>query len=272
MPGTPDARSVADQAFHDVTAELYDAALLPVFGVFSSLVVERMLDRLAASAPVGRALDVGCGTGAVALRLAERGLRVDGIDHSTGMLAVAEREARARGVADRVTLHTGDLRELPFPDATFDVVSCHGVLHHLDDLRAPLAEMVRVLRPGGWFSTAEPCLGTVPTVAAWDALRRGRAALRRGHTDVPAPVPQPAEHDVLPEDFEDEHEEGPLDAQVLLRTLRDLGLEPHPEYWTSFAGMHHRSLRTQRLLLRELTRPWRHRRGNIVFVLAQRRG
>jgi len=269
MPGARDAHSAADATFHNVTAAVYEARLMPIFAVFFPLVIDRQLDALAAGARGGTVLDVGCGTGAIALRLAERGLRVHGIDHSAGMLAMAEQEARRRGLQDRVTFELGDARELSFDDASFAGVACHGVLHHLTDIRPPLEEIARVLCPGGRFSTAEPCLGSPPTEPLWNGLRKAVALTRRR---PPPSAPAPASTDDPPADFVDEHEEGHIDANLLLATCWEVGLKPRAEYWTRFEGMHYRPPRTQALLNRELTRPWRHRRGNLVFVVAERAG
>lgn len=96
--------------------------------------------------PRGPALDVGCGTGALAARLAELGYDMVGVDPSEGMLRVLEektsgvRAVRASGLA------------LPFPDDSFDLVLSVAVMHHIaaaDDVRRTLAEMVRVTRRGG---------------------------------------------------------------------------------------------------------------------------
>jgi SAM-dependent methyltransferase len=96
--------------------------------------------------PRGTALDVGCGTGALAARLAAAGYDMAGADPSPGMLAVLrERTSQVDAVEAPGTA-------LPFPDGRFDVVLTVAALHHIadpDDVRRTLAEMVRVARPGG---------------------------------------------------------------------------------------------------------------------------
>ena len=96
--------------------------------------------------PRGSGLDVGCGTGALAVRLAAAGYAMTGVDPSAGMLAVLR--ARAPEVHAQVASGTA----LPFADGTFDLVLCVAVMHHIAEraaVRATLAEMVRVVRPGG---------------------------------------------------------------------------------------------------------------------------
>ena len=87
-------------------------------------------------------LDAGCGTGEFAERVArETSATVEAIDLSSRMVALTS----ARGVR----AHLGDIHSLPFSEGTFDVAVANWVLHHLDDLDRGLAELARVLRPGG---------------------------------------------------------------------------------------------------------------------------
>jgi S-adenosylmethionine-dependent methyltransferase len=94
------------------------------------------------------ALDVGCGTGEIAVRLAHLGMRVTLLDSSPAMLNIANRTAEEAGVGDRVVLQPGDATRLPtlFPDASFDVILCHNVLEYLDDPTAVLCGAARLLR------------------------------------------------------------------------------------------------------------------------------
>jgi SAM-dependent methyltransferase len=90
-------------------------------------------------------LDAGCGAGPLAEALRERGAVVSGFDSSTTMIDLA----RQRLGAD-TDLRVADLdAPLPYPDAAFDDVVCALVLHYLPDWTGPLAELRRVLRPGG---------------------------------------------------------------------------------------------------------------------------
>lgn len=93
-------------------------------------------------------IDVGTGTGFVAAGLAGRAAGVVGIDNSPAMLAVARDNLEALG-ADNVTLLDGEVDALPLPDDSVDVAVANMVLHHAPDPGAMLAEMTRVVRPGG---------------------------------------------------------------------------------------------------------------------------
>lgn len=94
-------------------------------------------------------LDVGAGTGDLTLELLRRGARrVIALDLTPAMLAAGRAKALAAGVAAAQWV-AGDALRLPFEDATFDAVTNAFVLRNLADLHAGLAEMTRVLRPGG---------------------------------------------------------------------------------------------------------------------------
>ena len=99
------------------------------------------LSLLTAAAPA-RLLEVGCGTGALAARcVAELGCEVVALDASAEMVHATQ----ARGIHAM----TGDVQELPFPDGAFDCAVAAWMLYHVPDLDRGVAELARVLRPGG---------------------------------------------------------------------------------------------------------------------------
>jgi S-adenosylmethionine-dependent methyltransferase len=95
-----------------------------------------------------RALDVGCGTGATALRLARLGIHVTLLDSSSQMLDLAMRNLGEAGVADKIELKHGDAAGLIslFGAASFDLVLCHNILEYVEDPVAILRSAARVLR------------------------------------------------------------------------------------------------------------------------------
>jgi demethylmenaquinone methyltransferase/2-methoxy-6-polyprenyl-1,4-benzoquinol methylase len=131
----------------------------------------------------GAALDVCCGTGDLALELARRAGpdgRVVGLDFSAPMLALAEAKSRDAGAA--VTWVQGNALELPYGDGEFDAATVGFGARNVVDLEGGIAEMARVVRPGGrvvvleittprrpplswfyavWFDRIVPVLGTV---------------------------------------------------------------------------------------------------------------
>jgi demethylmenaquinone methyltransferase/2-methoxy-6-polyprenyl-1,4-benzoquinol methylase len=98
----------------------------------------------------GRVLDVATGTGLVAAELVRRGFTVTGLDQSAEMLEVARR--RFDGAVDLVEASAEDL---PFDDAAFDHVTVTYLLRYVDDPGATLAELARVVRPGGVLASLE---------------------------------------------------------------------------------------------------------------------
>ena len=104
-----------------------------------------------------RILDAGCGSGPLSAALRDRGAIMTGFDSSAAMLKLARRR-----LGDDADLQLADLgRPLPYPDAAFDDVVASLVLHYLGNWTAPLAELRRVLKPGGRLiaSVMHPLLG-----------------------------------------------------------------------------------------------------------------
>ena len=107
---------------------------------------KRELTRNLAESPL-RVLDVGCGTGAMALLFAEMGHQVTGVDLSEGMMAKAREKAHAQKLS--IKLKTGDAEHLPFNDGSFDVVVNRHLLWTLPHPQIALKEWHRVLKKGG---------------------------------------------------------------------------------------------------------------------------
>jgi S-adenosylmethionine-dependent methyltransferase len=95
-----------------------------------------------------RALDLGCGTGAAAVRLAQLGIHVTALDCSAAMLDLAQRAALEAQVAEKVVVKHGEAAQLAslFPARSFDVILCHNVLEYVDDPEAVLRDAARALR------------------------------------------------------------------------------------------------------------------------------
>lgn len=138
----PGAGAMLGTNFDDVAAE-YDESL-PGYVVAHYLA--KRLSFIQQHTRPGKALDVGCGTGQLARRVAAAGYDVTGLDPSRGMLSVMQRSDQ--GVAGV----TGSGMSLPFASETFDLTYCIAVMHHVaapERVRRTLTEMARVTKPGG---------------------------------------------------------------------------------------------------------------------------
>lgn len=135
------------------------AAYEDFMGVWSRSAGDAFLDWLAPPAGL-RWIDVGCGNGAFTQTLIERcaPTSVDGIDPSEGQIAYA----RERGATRAARFRQGDAQALPAPDATFDAAVMALVIFFVPDPAKGVAEMARVVRPGGSVSAY-----------AWDILGAG---------------------------------------------------------------------------------------------------
>ena len=130
--------------------------------------------------PGDRVLDFGCGPGTISVGLAravEPG-ELHGVDMEETQIEIARAAAQAGGHAN-ATFHVGDVTALPFEDNFFDAAHCHAVLMHVPDTRAVLAEVKRVLKPGGIIAGRELFVsssflepGGHDVDSAWDTFAR----------------------------------------------------------------------------------------------------
>jgi ubiquinone/menaquinone biosynthesis C-methylase UbiE len=138
-----------------------------------------------ASAAKGPVLELGCGTGRIAMPVAKAGATVVGIDRSAPMLDRARKRVKRARVGPRVQLVRGDIRHLPFPDRTFPLVMApYGILQSLlaeRDLTRTLEAVARVLTRKGTFG-----LELVADLPAWSEYSK-RVSLRgkRGPSGKP---------------------------------------------------------------------------------------
>ena len=115
-----------------------------------------------------RVLDVATGAGHTALAFAPHVAKVTATDITEEMLREARKLAASRGLTNVRTLHA-KAGDLPFPDASFDLVVCRLAAHHFDDMKGFAAEAYRVLMPGG-------TIGIVDTIAPDASIVPGQTA------------------------------------------------------------------------------------------------
>lgn len=126
-----------------------------------------MVDHVIAGPP-GRILDVASGTAGVALQLVRRtGADVVGLDLTRAMLWQGAENVAAAGESERIRLVLGRGEQLPFPDASFDALTFTYLLRYVEDPAATLAELARVVKPGGAVASLE---FLVPPNVLWHGL------------------------------------------------------------------------------------------------------
>ncbi|MFG6431567.1 class I SAM-dependent methyltransferase [Roseateles sp. LYH14W] len=150
-------------------------------------------------------LDIGCGTGSLALRLAPHAQAVHGLDASSRMIDIARQKAATEQVRN-VEFHLGALGAglSAFADASLDVVCAYSLLHLVTDRPAALRQMHRLLKPGGYFVSSTTCLGwswpllkpvlrtmrwlgKAPHVDGFDSQRLAREIRDAGFVDLRQP-------------------------------------------------------------------------------------
>ena len=135
------------RAFDLPSAGAYDVLVATVLEGFYA----RVAGEVAAAHAGGTLLEVGSGPGRLAVRLAREapGMTLTGIDISDAMVERAARRAAGAGLSERVRFEVGDVAALPLADQEFDAVVSTLSLHHWSDPASGLAEIHRVLKPGG---------------------------------------------------------------------------------------------------------------------------
>lgn len=139
----------------------------------------------------GNVLDVACGTGDMVVELLKHGCTVTGIDLSDEMLAIARQKATS------AIFQLGNAEALPFPDASFDAVTCAFGVRNFVHLEQGLSEMLRVLKPGGQLVVLELATPDSPLVKPFYNLYTRRiipwlgsriAGNREAYTYLPASI------------------------------------------------------------------------------------
>ena len=143
------------ESFRRYTAEVHASYLLPYLR------------------PGLRVLDFGCGLGAISTGLAKAVSpgELHGIDMEESQVELAREAAAARGQKN-TQFHVGDVADLLFEDGYFDVAHCHNVLMHVRDTAAVLAEVKRVLKPGGIIGCREMICDASFTYPDFGIIRR----------------------------------------------------------------------------------------------------
>lgn len=168
-------RSLAGHEIHDEWEARYRT---PENLRFGELAIDRLV-RTVGAEPGAAFLDAGCGTGFNVVRLARRGFHVHGVDFAPPVLAEARANVARADAQDRVSLSQANLLALPFEDRSFRYVLCWGVLMHIPEVEPAIAELARVLAPGGRLIVGEGNMHSPDELALRVLDRLGRTTSRR---------------------------------------------------------------------------------------------
>jgi demethylmenaquinone methyltransferase / 2-methoxy-6-polyprenyl-1,4-benzoquinol methylase len=172
-----------------------------------------LVDRIEAG-PEDVVLDVATGTGAVAIELVRRrGCSVVGLDQSPEMLEVGRRRVMLAGESKRIRLVEGKAEELAFEDGAFDALTFTYLLRYVDDPGAVLAELARVVKPGGTIAALEFGLPPAPVPRALWGLYTGAGLRLAGRMLGPGWLEV---GDFLHASIRDFYDRLPLDRQLAL--------------------------------------------------------
>ena len=215
---TPEARAVAT---YNAAADHFDAAPLSFWSRYGARTVARL--KLSPGAAV---LDVGCGSGASVLPAARKvgpTGHVTGVDLSECLLELAQAKAQRAGL-DNTTFVCADMQSLPYGNARFDAIVCVFALFFVPDMAGQVAELWRMLRPGGvlavttwgpnmlapgsalfWSAVERHCPELYGAYRPWNDLVDADAVaalLADGGAHCPAAVAEPGRQELLrPEDW-----------------------------------------------------------------------
>ena len=142
------------EKFWDKTAEKY--AKSPIAD--ESTYQKKLAETQSYLGPDMRIVEFGCGTGTTAIHHAPHVQHIDAIDISEKMLEIGRDKARSAGI-DNITFTRGTLAEFNAADASVDAVLGLNVIHLVPDRDAVIAEVARILKPGGVFVSSTVCLG-----------------------------------------------------------------------------------------------------------------
>jgi ubiquinone/menaquinone biosynthesis C-methylase UbiE len=217
MPSRKPAQRVSASAFFGDRAAHYDSRYdaRDVDGHALRARADATL-RFAGPGP-GASLDAGMGPGRLCAALDARGWTVAGVDASPAMVDAA----RHRLPAARDRLVVGRIEQLPFPDASFDLVTATGVLEY-STVRAALAELSRVLKPGGRavvsYPNPEAYYGIWKTRVWYRAVRAAKRVFRRPEPNMPRGA-------------------GRIDPDTFRQLLDDVGWTTGATVYTSFSPL-----------------------------------
>jgi ubiquinone/menaquinone biosynthesis C-methylase UbiE len=231
MPGGTDPAKLKAETTYNLASDHFDDAPLHFWERYGRKTVDRL-----ALTPGASVLDVGCGTGASALwaaaKVAPEG-QVIGVDLAERLLDIARRKARQRNLHN-VEFRKGDMGLLTFRNGSFDAVVCVFAVFFVTDMVSQVAELWRLVRPGGQLAitTWGPRMWEPASAAWWAAVQRYRPDLVPASSPWARVTSPGALHQLLVES-------GIADVQIVAEDGSQELLKPE-DWWTVVLGSGYR--------------------------------
>jgi ubiquinone/menaquinone biosynthesis C-methylase UbiE len=222
-----DAAKLRAATTYNAAADHFDDEPLSFWARIGRRTIERLELPLGATV-----LDVGCGTGASALPVAEKigpQGQVIGIDLAERLLEIARQKARIQGLTN-IQFETGDMERLGYTDDRFDAVVSVFSIFFVDDIARQVRELWRMIRPGGWLAitTWGPRMFEPGTSIWWDAVKEVRPDLVATASPWARITEPQAMRDLL-------REAGIADSQIVSEEGRQTLRSPD-DWWTIVLG------------------------------------
>ncbi len=157
----------------DRIAKNYDDNVMQTYREAYRLTIQEILEEATPSSSV---LEIGCGTGIIALGVAPYVADVTGVDLSSEMIARANQKSHAANISN-LNFRLADAYDLPFDDHTFDLVLLTNMLHIVADPEKVLQEAIRCVKPGGFLISVTDCL--LESASFWFLLKLMTQKLRK---------------------------------------------------------------------------------------------
>jgi SAM-dependent methyltransferase len=164
-------------------------------------------------------LEIGCGTGSTAIAHAPYVGHIRATDLSARMIEIAKDRAKVAGI-ENVTFEASSIDALDVPDASVDVVMAHSVLHLLEDKEQVIADVHKMLKPGGVFVSSTACIGDM-------MHRRHDAAPPAHYSGGAAPAVVPARESLLSCRLEDQSRDGRFRHRLRMAAQKKRGRVHH---------------------------------------------
>lgn len=272
---TDNNKKKIDRAYHNQTAITYDSQITSVYNIYHKLNLRPWVKRLPSSVENSLALDIGTGTGVAAFELAKRCQRIIALDHSIGMVKLAQEKAKRNGLDNQIQFIVADCHYLPFADQIFMTVTIQGVLHHFGsvDMKSTLREIARILTYRGFLYVSEPIIEVNPIGKVLDLIFKviGIALRPRGLFWKIANRINNIFSIKKDSNVQTELDEGPIDSDEILKLLNEYEIETSCSYVKHIHPAAYLPEKARICLTRAVSKTSSSKGCDIIFIYGEKR-